>query len=211
MKKLTIIAGIVCAITATSVQAQSLAFRQGSFQVNVTEGNTYSNYSTTGLSKELGESGGHIIGTRDPIQLEYGITKHWGIGISAGTDLYTMSGPEYAKINSSTSEFTLDGSYHFFVLRKLDLAAVMSYGSSTIAFKSNSGDNGFGYSAKGNIFRTGLHARWFILGHFGLTAMVTAFTENAVQAEPQNFVGSIYSGHYWGIAKEFGICFRINK
>jgi hypothetical protein len=211
MKKLTIIAGtaFAIAILSASVKAQSMAFRQGSFEINVTEGNTYSNYTSNGLSTSVGE--GHTIGCRDPFQIEYGLTNRWGIGISSGADLYTFNGVSGGQVHTVTSEFTIDGSYHFFVTKKIDVAAVASYGGSSIDFKGGTGDNSYSYATKGDIGRIGLHGRFFVLGHFGLVAMVTAFSETGVQQVASGYTGPRYSSSFWGIAKEFGICYRIKK
>lgn len=208
MKKLTLISAATCLVACFSFSAnsQSLAFRKGSFQINVTEGSTFTNYSTTNLETSVGE-GGHTIGCRDPLQLEYGLTNRWGIGISMGTDLYTLNGYEFTQVHGTTTEFTLDASYHFFVTPKVDLAGVASWGSSTLNFKGGTGDNSFSYATKGDIGRIGIHGRFFILGHFGITAMVTAFSETGVQQA----TGNAYSVSMWGLAKELGFCYRINK
>ncbi|MGP8215264.1 MAG: hypothetical protein ACLQQ4_06855 [Bacteroidia bacterium] len=220
MKKFTITASLICTITGLTFQsnAQPLAFHQGSFQINVTEGNTFSTYSTQNYVTGAGEGQGHFAGCRDPFQLEYGLTNHLGIGLSSGTDYYYLNPDQFYgfsvsnnQIKATTTEFTLDCSYHFFETPKTDIAGVFSLGSSTASFKGNDGDYNYNYNSSGGILRIGLHGRFFILGHFGIVAMVSAFTETDNPQVPKDETGTYYSTTVRGIAKEFGICYRFKK
>ncbi|HTA81537.1 MAG TPA: hypothetical protein VK783_01260 [Bacteroidia bacterium] len=217
MKKYTIALSMALMFAGLGI-SQSLAFRQGSFQINVTEGNTFAHYDTYNYETQKGESQ-YIIGCRDPLQLEYGITKHWGIGITSGADIYNLDptnpyglNVSNNQIKASTSEFTIDGSYHFFTTRITDISAVFSYGGSTVSFNgSNGSDGSYSYKSSGDIVRFGLHGRFFVLGHFGIVAMFTAFSQTDIPQVPKDFVGTKYSTSISGFAKEFGICYRIRK
>jgi len=220
MKKYTIVASLICTFIGLGVSgyAQSLAFRKGSFQISVTEGNTFANYETQNDGNHYGEVQ-HIIGCRDPLQLEYGLTNHWGIGITSGADIYTIDPNKFYGLNVSnnqvksiTSEFAVDASYHFFVTRITDISAVLSYGGSTVTFKGNDGgDNPYSYNSSGNIVRCGLHGRFFVLGHFGIVAMFTAFSQTELPQVPKDYAGVRYSTTISGFAKEFGVCYRLKK
>lgn len=217
MKKFTIIASLVCAF-ATFGNAQDLAFHKGSFQINVTEGTTYGNYGTQNYGTGEGVGFKYIVGCRDPFQLEYGVSNKIGIGISSGADYYYLNPTQFYGFNVSnnqikayTSEFTIDGSYHFFVTRKLDIAAVLSYGSSGVTFKgTDAGDNNYSYTSKGGMLRLGIHGR-FYFGHFGIVAMGSAFTESSNPVVAKGEAGNHYSTSISGFAKEFGICYRFKK
>lgn len=216
MKKLTFLVGLIFASVGIT-NAQSPAFHKGSFIISVTEGTTYGNYGTQNYSTSEGVGFEHIIGCRDPFEIEYGLSNHWGIGLSSGSDYYYLNpGAFYGfnvsnnQIKSLASEFTIDGSYHFFVTHKIDIAGVLSFGSSKVAFKGNDGDNTYNYSASGGILRLGLHGRYYI-GHFGFVAMVSAFSESANPQVPKGSVGNYYSTTVSGFAKEFGLCYRFKK
>ncbi|HWY98275.1 MAG TPA: hypothetical protein VNY36_04225 [Bacteroidia bacterium] len=216
MKKITLIAGLICAFSGFG-NAQDLAFHKGSFQINVTEGTTYGNYGTQYVGGEA-VGFGHIVGCRDPFQLEYGISNKWGIGISSGADYYYLNPTQFYGFNVSnnqikafTTEFTIDGSYHFLVTRKLDIAAVLSYGSSGVSFKgTDAGDNAYSYTSTGGMLRLGIHGR-FYFGHFGIVAMGSVFSESSSPVVAKGEVGNHYSTSISGFAKEFGICYRFKK
>ncbi len=229
MKKYTLIAGLLLAFAGLS-NAQ-LAYQRGTFQANVTEGNTFSNYSTQ-ISSPTQEVGwGHFVGCRDPLSLEYGISNRISIGLSSGSDYYMLDPRQFYGLENSNnqikalaSEFTIDGAYHFYVTRHLDISAALSLGSTTISFSGTNGyqsnpdtyknsflanDGSFNYTAKGGIIRTGIHARYF-LGHIGFVAMFTMFSESATQQAPKGTPG-LYSTSITGFAKEFGLCWRFKK
>lgn len=228
MKKITLIAGLVLAFASFS-NAQ-LAYQRGTIQADVTEGNTFSNY-TTGINTTAHEVGwGHFVGCRDPLSIEYGISNRFGIGLTSSSDYYMIDPSRFYgfsvannQVKALASEFTIDGSYHFYVTRHWDIAGVLSFGSSTVSFSGNNGyqpntdtykansilasDGTYNYNAKGFIVRTGLHARYFI-GHLGFVAMFTAFNEGA---QVQKEIAGQYTTGITGFAKEFGFCWRFKK
>ncbi|HXP51747.1 MAG TPA: hypothetical protein VN922_17455 [Bacteroidia bacterium] len=236
MKKYTLIATLALSIAglSNSAKAQSTSFSKGSFLISVTEGSSWANYSTQTYGAATGEGSGHIIGCRDPLTLEYGISNHFGIGITSGTDFYYINPNQYygfetsnGQIKAFTKEFTVDLNYHFFVTRHFDLSGVVSYGGSTVSFSGNNGfytntdtyrsndimangSSNYNYNTKGGIFRAGFHGRAYI-GRFGFVAMITAFTETGTPQMPKNAPGIHYATTVSGLAKEFGFCFRIGK
>ncbi len=227
MKKITLIVCLVLAFASFS-NAQ-LAYQRGTIQADVTEGNTFSNY-TTGINTTAHEVGwGHFVGCRDPLSIEYGISSRFGIGLSSGSDYYMIAPSQfygfsvpYDQVKALASEFTIDGSYHFYVTRHWDIAAVLSLGFTTVTFNGYYGyqpnsdtykatgilasDGTYNYTAKGNIIRTGAHVRYFI-GHLGFVAMFTAFSE---AAQVPKTTGQ-YATNITGFAKEFGLCWRFKK
>ena len=73
---------LVCLFSDHSF-AQS--FKKGSLTVSLSEGTTYSTFSTNTTTPSGNERyAGNITGNRDPITIEYGLTNHWGLGPQYG-------------------------------------------------------------------------------------------------------------------------------
>ncbi|MCP2938071.1 hypothetical protein NK983_35785, partial [Salmonella enterica subsp. enterica serovar Typhimurium] len=74
--------------------AKSQCFRKGSLLVSISEGSTFANYTTNDVSgsKPVLRHSEFMRGDRDPLILEYGLSQHIGVGLSAGTDLYQING-----------------------------------------------------------------------------------------------------------------------
>jgi hypothetical protein len=216
----TVALSAICLLSlSSSLHAQ--AFRKGSFILSLSEGWTNSIYTTTDLSGRRSETGkqGEIIGVRDPITLEYGITRHWGIGLSSGSDFYYLDPSLYygfstgtSKAKATTSEFTLNGSYHFYVSRHSDLSLIASFGGSSVSLTNTDRDHPYQYTASGNVLRLAAHARYYPRKHFGFMGMASAFTSNASPAKVKgNTVALTTSTGISGFALEFGLCFRFTK
>jgi hypothetical protein len=205
----------VVALIFISTFASAQAFRQGSLLVSVSEGSTSANYATTSQSDVLHE--GHINGARDPLTVEYGITRKWGIGLNMGTDFYNLNPANFYNfqtskntIRSFMSEFTFDGNYHFFVLDKLDLSAFASVGFSSVNFKGNDGDRSYNYVAGGMIARTGVKVKYYFFRRLGAMAMYSLFADKCSTGGVNgNTVGEGYTTTIRGTAIEFGLCYRI--
>ena len=205
-----------CLIISANTNAQS--FRKGSFLISISEGSTYAAYTTTGSAQNSDVMNtGHIAGDRDPITVEYGITKKWGIGLNMGGDIYNIDPSRFYnfstttnKVKVITSELTLDANYHFFVTRHTDIAACLSFGGSSVSFKGNDGDFHYQYNSGGNIVRIGTKARYYFRKRFGVHAMLSAFTtKNATNGIKGNTVANNYTTGLSGYAIEFGLCYRI--
>ena len=215
MYKLYIVVAI--ALLAHSVSAQS--FKKGSLLISLSEGTTYSTFSTT--SDNTGNSDvlhtGNITGTRDPITIEYGLTDHWGLGINIGGDIYHADQSKYYGFQTTTndikvitSELTLDANYHFFVTRHFDLAAFASLGFSSASFNGSDGDHSYQYKSGGRIIRTGTKARYYITRRLGVMGMVSTFaTQNTSDCVKSNTVGNGYTTTIKGSAIEFGLVYRV--
>lgn len=196
------------------------SFHKGSFRINLSEGSTHSTYTTNDISTHSLENSAHFRGERDPLELEYGLSKHWGIGVTSGNDLFNTINPStfYSfqtpgdQVKAKTSEFTLDGSYHFFVTPVSDFSVVGSVGPASVAIKGGASDYSYQYNAGGGIVRLGFHVRCFILRYVGVVAMVSAYSENvSPQGVKGNTAGTNYSTSINGIDAEGGLCFRFSR
>ena len=207
---------LICMSLSTSLNAQS--FRKGSLLVSISEGTTYTTYSTTsGIGNNDVIHSDYNTGVRDPITVEYGLTNHWGIGINMGGDIYNVDPSKFYgfktttnNVKAITSELTLDANYHFFVTRHFDLAAFASLGFSSVSFNGNDGDHSYKYNAGGMLVRTGTKARYFITKRFGVMGMVSTFaTQCGTQGVKGNTEGNNYNTTIKGSAIEFGLCYRV--
>ena len=221
---------LVIAIALLTHSASAQSFKKGSLLISLSEGTTYSTFSTTGpadngtSTTRTNPSGGNdvlhtgnITGTRDPITIEYGLTNHWGLGINMGGDIYHADPSKYYGFQTATndikvitSELTLDANYHFFVTRHFDLAAFVSLGFSSVSFNGNEGDHSYQYKSGGLLFRTGTKARYYITKRFGVMGMLSTFiTQNGTDGVKGNTVGNNYTTTLKGTAIEFGFVYRV--
>ncbi len=210
---------MVIAIALLTYSASAQSFKKGSFLISLSEGTTYSTFSTT--TNNTGNSDvlhtGNITGNRDPITIEYGLTNHWGLGINMGGDIYHADPSKYYGFQTATndikvitSELTLDANYHFFVTRHFDLAAFASLGFSSVSFNGNDGDHSYQYKSGGLLVRTGTKARYYITKRFGVMGMVSTFaTQNGTDGVKGNTVGNGYTTSLKGSAIEFGLVYRV--
>ena len=194
--------------------------------MSLSEGSTWANYSTSDISDANHPKPIHnenIHGARDPIIIEYGLSNHWGLGLSTGSDFFDINPSDYygfklqdnKKIRAGTGEFTIDGNYHFLVTKKLDLSAFGSFGIYSVSFnngKDASDANPYAYSANGGIIRTGLKGRYYFFKHFGVFGMFSLYSGNT---SPINVKGNTLATNYTtkisGDALEAGLCFRFLK
>ena len=207
---------VFCLFMFANTSAQS--FRKGSFLISISEGSTFASYTTSGSAQNIDViNRGNIAGDRDPLTIEYGLTKKWGIGLNMGGDLYNIDPSKFYNFSTPTnkvkaimSELTIDANYHFFVTRHTDLAACLSFGGSSVSFKGNNGDFHYQYNSGGNIVRIGTKARYYFRKRFGVHGMLTAFTtKNATNNVKGNTVANNYTTGLSGYAIEFGLCYRI--
>jgi hypothetical protein len=199
--------------------ARGQAFRKGAFDINLSEGWSFSNYTTSDETSENKIASAHFTGDRDPFSIEYGITSHWGIGLSSGLDLYTISPSSFYpcatsinQVKSTSTDFTIDASYHLYVTAKIDISLVGSFGGSSVSFKGSQSDYNYQYNANGGIIRLGVHARYYVLNHLGLLAMVSTFsTTDSPVGVKGNSGGPMYATTISGTSLEFGLCYRFRK
>jgi hypothetical protein len=215
-------ASLAVFFSAFVFSAHGQAFHKGSFVVNLSEGSTHADYSTTNTNYSRhheGEGEGHIIGERDPICFEYGITNRWGIGLSSGADFFNVNPSSYygfqtssGTIKTGTTELTLDASYHFFVTPRLDLSLVGSFGGSSVSFRGSEKDVWYQYRATGNIFRLGLNGRYYFCKHLGVLAIASTYYNScSTQGISGNTAGSGFTTTIKGRALEFGLCYRFGR
>lgn len=206
---------LIC--TGSLVQAQ--AFRRGSLLVSISEGSTMANYSTRDIYTHSLIQSRCIHGDRDPIVIEYGISKRWGLGLSSGTDIFKVNSGQFYGLRTSTStikattaEFTFDGNYHVFVNKRLDLSVFSSLGFFSVNVQGKDNDNAYKYTANGHIIRMGTRARYYIYKRLGVIGMLSSY---AARCSPQEVKGNTFGNHYatalHGFTVEMGLCYRILK
>ncbi|HWY35151.1 MAG TPA: hypothetical protein VNX68_10935, partial [Nitrosopumilaceae archaeon] len=154
------------------------AFRKGSLSLNLTEGSTYSTYSTynmRGTKPELVNQC-YIHGVRDPLSLEFGLSNRWGIGFSLGNDIFKVNPVSFYNLRTSTptvkaytTEVTIDAAYHFLVTNKADISVYGSLGHSGIMIKNSDKESPYQYSAGGGMIRLGVKARYYFYNRLGIT------------------------------------------
>ncbi len=200
-----------------SVKAQS--FHKGSFLISVSEGSTTANYTTRDLSKSGLPSfyKSEVDGCRDPLIIEFGLTKKWGIGLSSGADIFQINPSRYygfklpgsPLVEVATSELTLDLNYHYLVNKKWDLSAFSSVGLFSVAFKGNVSDFNYNHKSQGGILRVGTKARYYFYKRLGVMGILSAYSGSASpKGNNENTVGTNAVTTITGRALEFGLCFR---
>lgn len=199
--------------------AQAQAFRRGSLLVSISEGSTWSNYSTTDLSAPKPKPRTQCIyGVRDPFFIEYGISNRWSLGMSSATDVFHVNPHDFYgtrsdkanTVKSSTSEFTFDGNYHVFVGKRLDLSVFASLGIFSMNIRENQNDVNYTYTSKGNSIRVGTKVRYYFLKRFGAFGMISSYAANtSPKGVKGNTFGNTYSTSLNGFAIEAGFCYRI--
>jgi hypothetical protein len=197
--------------------AQADAFHKGALLVSASEGQTWANYSTSGTTNgEKINCDGHINGQRDPLSVEYGLSRRWGIGLTSGADIFNIDPSRYYGFGApgsvakpTTSEFTVDAHYHFFVTHKADISAYVSAGGFSVSMKGSQSDFNYSYKSGGNIIRTGICARYYVISRFGLLASLSSYAAgSSTNGVKDNTVANNYSTRISGLALEFGACFR---
>jgi len=202
-----------------STQAQ--AFHKGALLLSVSEGSTTAKYATSERSnmvKPTLKFSSEIDGLRDPFFIEFGLSDHWGIGLSSGNDIFNVDSKKYYGFNTMenkpievmTSEFTFDLNYHLYSSKRLDLSVYSSVGSFSVGFNEKAGENTYNYKAKGGIVRTGAKLRYYFWKRLGVMFMWSTYSGNASPKEgTSSFEGHHYATKITGRATELGLCFRL--
>lgn len=231
-----LIAASFLATGAAQAQSKSKAtFRKGTLSIGLTEGATFSKYTTTrNNSAVIGPAtndGGHVAGTadvigdgnvngdRDPICIEYGLSDKIGISLSMGGDVLHVNTDKYyslslpGKTDAITSETTIDINYHFYSRHKVDLACYLSMGLATVTLSDDNGDANGSYSAHGSIARLGTRARYYFGRHIGVMGMVSTFFTSTKAGEGKDgaAAGSGIDTRIKGWTIEVGPCVRLLK
>ena len=210
------------------------SFKKGVILVSLTEGTTYTNYTTQDVSGYGINDGYHTKtgGIRDPLTVEYGLTKRIGLGISLGGDIYDVNANNYSsqttsisnnstatidaniqntintnKLKAMSSEITFEFNYHYFITKHLDLAFYMAAGPSGVMLKSDANPD-LKYSAGGGIARIGSKARYYFCKRIGAVWMLSAFNGNYTPDNCKNNFGNNVATNLKGIASEVGLTFR---
>jgi hypothetical protein len=230
----------ICLLAGANQMKAQKAFQRGSLMVSISEGSTVSKYKTSGVtgtassatpgmykSHENGvvddshpiEHGEPTCGVRDPLIVEYGVSDRISLGFSSGNDLFKVDPSTFygftridgAPVTAKTEELTFDGSYHFFVNKRLDLSAFAGIGMFNVAFKSQevSDATPYNYSAKGNMARGGLRVRYYFYKHLGAFGQISSYTGkcSSNKVKENNLPGN-YSTSISGSAIEAGLCYR---
>ena len=211
---------VMAAVAAPALSihpASAQSFKKGVLLVSLSEGRTHANFSTKNTSVPDGAVNYiKTDGDRDPITIEYGLTKHWGLGINIGTDILKVDPKTFygfqtgsGQVKVFMSEVTLDASFHLLVTKHTDLCGFISVGPSTFTVKGNDGDYAYKYTATGGIVRVGSKFKYYPCKRFGLMAMISTYsTSCSTKGIKDNTVGSGYTTGINGWALEFGPCIR---
>jgi len=214
MKKLSL---FVCALLLAGTAAHAQSFHKGSFLISLSEGGSFAHYSTSGIASD-GSTATNMHGDRDPLTIEYGLSNRWGIGLNMGKDVYRPSASMYGlkttdgRVQALVSEVTIDGNYHYLTTRHTDLSAFVSFGPSSVSFKTQGGDPTYNYVAGGFIVRAGSRAKFYIGRRIGIMAMVSTYsTSCSTKGQKGNTLPGISTTSLSGYAFEFGPCLRFGR
>jgi hypothetical protein len=216
--KNSIYAALSFALLTSGINATAQAFRQGSLLISITEGSTHSQFSTLDHSTpgHTDVKSDYINGDRDPIIVEYGLSSRWGIGLNMGGDVFHVSPSTYYAVHTNdnkliTSEFSVEGNYHFFVSQQWDIAACGSLGLASVYFKGTDGDGAIRtYNAGGGIVRASVKSRFYFWRRLGAVGILSAYTSSC-RPDPDHGsnVAVQTTTHISGWAFETGLCYRI--
>ncbi len=225
MKKTVILASAIIALSFNS-NAQTYyrgndgsSFHKGSLLVSASEGGTYTHYTTT-TTEGTAVKQGNENGDRDPLTIEYGLSRHWGVGINMGGDLFNVNSNKYYNYNGEmaqktkviTSEVTADVHYHFFVTHHTDLSAFVSFGFAGMNIEGGSGETKYKYTANGGIARGGFEGRYYVTKRFGFLAMISGYSSRlSTKDVKDNTFGNNITTGINGFAWELGMCVRFRK
>lgn len=192
-----------------------LCFHKGNVLYSITEGITYADYSAKPLS-----SGDfchhHLQALHDPEFLEYAFSPRWSAGIELSTDLLNIAPSKYydyatitRDVDAQLWDLSLFLSHHYIVTQSLDLSNFIGMGMSAVTINGKDGDTHYHYNADGYILRAGTRATYYVRKGYGLTGMLTAFTNtNSSLTFNGNTFGQHYITHVSGFAWEFGVVRR---
>jgi hypothetical protein len=193
---------LIALLIGYTCSGQKSAFHKGALLVSISEGSTTANYSTmntTNIENPRAKFNCEMDGIRDPLFIEFGISRRWGIGLSSGADIFSVN----------SKEFTFDLNYHLYSGRRVDWSVYTSVGSFSVGFKEKIGETDFNYMAKGGIFRVGTKFRYYFWKRLGVLGMLSSYSGNAEQTKnSSSYEGQKYSTNITGTAVEFGLCFR---
>ena len=238
-----LLVGVSSVSAQAKKEKNQLAFQRGSLMVSISEGSTIANYktsyngaavtgSTTGRYKDGGieddshpapvHHGGCMDGERDPLIIEYGITNKISLGFTTGNDIFTVDPSKFyglelsdnKQVESKTSEVTFDGSYHFFVNKRLDLSAFGGLGFFSVSFSGKDAPDAkeYSYTANGSMARGGIRVRYYFWRRLGAFGQISSYTG---KCSPKDTEGNTLNGNYTtqisGSAIEAGLCYRFIK
>ena len=235
MKNLTILTGQIALLLITSCgfAQEPRAFYKGCLATSITGGPSTAIFSTrTNDGKKVHTE--RVNGVIDPLIMEYGITDKIGAGFSWGGENYNLNANKFYKadmptgneyMTASTKYFTLDGSYHPFVTKRIDVSLFGAAGyfkveGTCYQFAESSYCSPpkelFNYTGKGAVVRAGLRSRVYFSKRFGIMAMAYGFNGMVKEKRKANSVSDEInnSGYFTSVlggGLEFGLCFRIFK
>lgn len=218
--KLSITGMVLFILYSTCLNAQS--FRKGTLLVGISEGSTMARYTTSDVYTYQVINDAIIKGDRDPLQIEYGISKRWGLSLSCGNDIFKINPQQFyhyssnTVMKSKTSENLIEINYHFFITNNWDIALFYGLGCYKVELfneYSKCLSNALLTYEKGGIVRYGVKARYYFTNRWAILGMFSAFNANAHFSTPtandvfQNRVRTDVKG----LTLEFGISYKIIK
>lgn len=221
MKKIfTYSLSVLCVLLIFNL-SYAQAFKKGTLIVSISEGHTIANYTTNDISngKEKRVNEDVLIGVRDPLIIEYGVSNRWSIGLSSGNDIFNVNPSTFYgfktsdnQVKISTSELSFECSYHVFVNKRLDLSVFASTGLFSIKMKENDNDLYYNHTSNGTIVRYGTRAHYYFWKRLGAVGMISNYLANSSPKDVKdNNTAKNYSTSINGVAIEGGLCFRIIK
>ncbi|MBP8034372.1 MAG: hypothetical protein KAZ71_07220 [Bacteroidia bacterium] len=219
MKKIFTFSLSVLSILLITSHSYAQAYRKGSLIISISEGHTLANYATNDISggKERRVNEDVLIGVRDPLIIEYGVSKRWSIGLSSGNDIFKVNSSNFYGFNTSdnnvkvsTSEFNAECSYHVFVNKRLDLSVFASTGIFSIKMQGNDNDIFYNHTSNGTIVRYGTRVHYYFWKRLGAVGMISSYLANSSPEDVKdNNTAKNYSTSINGIAIEGGLCYRL--
>lgn len=210
---------VIILLIGFNYSANAQAFRKGTLTISISEGSTFANYATDDIGgpKPVPVYNEVMPGLRDPLVIQYGVSKRWSIGLSSGNDIFTVNPSKFYGFSTSdnrvdvkTSELTFDVNYHVFVNKRLDLSVFASTGLFSIKMQGNDGDNFYNHESNGTIVRYGTKAHYYFWKRLGAVGMISSYLANSSPKDVKgNNEAKTYSTKINGVAIEAGLCFRI--
>ena len=215
----------------TNVKSQSSnivfaeSFHRGSFLIAISEGHTSSFFTTKNMAPNSENptlvKRSEVNGCRNPLFIEYGVTNHWGLGLSTGTDIFSINPADFygfhrsdnQAIKVATNDFAFSTSYHIFSNKRLDLSIFSDFGVFNVKFKSQESDyKSYQYTSNGNMIRVGSKVRYYFFHHFGAFGMISQYAgKTSPKGVTDNTVANTYTTSVSGFAVEMGFCYRFFK
>lgn len=195
--------------------AEDHAFHKGTLNMSFTWGATFANYAAKEETKRTIHRS-RVSGVHDPLFIEYGVSPDMGIGISLGTDLFTIDPSKYYGVATSMSDATVymsDASFfvsRHYVLRRFDASFSAAIGLSSVNINGRDDDASYQYNSMGYLVRASAKLTYFFSRNWGVTAMYSGFTNsNSSKNFEGNTLGKNFMTEIRGFSWEGGLTCKL--